>query len=77
LSFYFSFTDVSSKPRVKPEALAIARNHQGRELAYLFNPAMKVIPIGARPSKSFKEFYKYVFAYKTMIRSTKEEVLVT
>ena len=42
----------SPKPRVKPEALAIARNNQGKELAYLFNPAMKIIPIGVRPSKN-------------------------
>eukprot|EP00111_Clytia_hemisphaerica_P010297 TCONS_00030126-protein len=41
----------SAKPRVKPEALSIARNHQGKELAYLFNPAMKVIPIGVKAVK--------------------------
>lgn len=38
------------KPRVKPEALAIARNHQGRDLAFLFNPSFQVIPIGVRPT---------------------------
>ena len=39
------------KPRIKSEALQIARLHQGGALAQLFNPGFKVIPIGARPGK--------------------------
>ena len=47
--FLLDVSTSSAKPRVKPEALANARKQQGRELAYLFNPSMKVIPIGHRP----------------------------
>eukprot|EP00794_Sanderia_malayensis_P012017 gene12017-13257_t len=41
--------ETAPKPRIKSEALGIARLHQGGALAQLFNPAFKVIPIGSRP----------------------------
>ena len=44
-------TDVVPRPRVKAEALNIARLHQGGALAQIFNPAFRIIPIGSRPSK--------------------------
>lgn len=43
--------DIAPKPRIKPEAMNIARLHQGGALAQLFNPAFKIIPVGSRPSK--------------------------
>lgn len=43
--------NAAPRPRVKPEAINIARLHQGGALAQLFNPAFRVIPIGSRPSK--------------------------
>ena len=44
-------SDVAPKPRIKAEALNIARLHQGGALAQIFNPAFRVIPVGTRPSK--------------------------
>lgn len=39
------------KPKLRSEALVIARHHQGQELAKLFNPSMQIIPIGVRPTQ--------------------------
>ena len=45
--------DNAPKPRIKPEAMNIARLHQGGALAQLFNPGFRVIPIGTRPSEYY------------------------
>jgi len=46
------------RPRVKGGgALEIARSQQGKDLALLFNPAFRVIPLGVRPTRQEKRDY--------------------
>jgi len=64
----------SPKPRIKPEALAIARSHQGKDLAYLFNPAFQVIPIGVKPTqKSNRDYNKENFRKIKQIQKANKE----
>lgn len=67
--------NAAPRPRVKPEAINIARLHQGGALAQLFNPAFRVIPIGSRPKtqegKNFgKENYQKI---KEIQKANKEK----
>ena len=51
LSIFLDYGSVP-RPRVKGGgALEIARSQQGKDLALLFNPAFRVIPLGVRPSE--------------------------
>ena len=43
--------DHAPRPRIKPEAMNIARLHQGGALAQLFNPGFRTIPVGTHASK--------------------------
>ena len=62
--------DVAPKPRIKPEAMNIARLHQGGALAQLFNPNFRIIPVGTRPSKYHHcacHVYQSAFYVKSML----------
>ena len=50
--------DHAPRPRIKPEAMNIARLHQGNALAQLFNPGFRAIPVGTHASKYSTEHLK-------------------
>ena len=54
--------DNAPRPRIKPEAMNIARLHQGGALAQLFNPGFRFIPVGTRSSM----YCQFAWCFKSL-----------
>ncbi|XP_002156345.2 enkurin domain-containing protein 1 [Hydra vulgaris] len=64
----------SAKVHLKPESLKIARNHQGNELALLFNPLFQIKPIGVRSThRETKDYGKENFYKIKQIQKANKE----